>query len=112
MNATMTQREARILRPLGHTEASLVPALVVERRRMLDERLRAAQADGTPKHTSTHQVPHYSGVELAEPAVRAGADDHMGLPSRRGDCLYYRDGRAVHLDANYRGAAAPWKVQA
>lgn len=112
MNATLTKREARILRPLVHTEASLVPALVVERRRMLDERLRAVQADGTPERTSTHQVPHYSGVELAEPAVRAGADDHMGLPSRRGDCLYFRDGRAVHLDANYRGTAAPWKVQA
>ena len=105
MSAALTARETRILRPQTHTQASLVPALVVERRRMLEARLRAAQADTTPIRTSTRtQAPHYSGRELAEPAVRSGADDHMGLPSRRGDWLYYRDNTRRHVDPNYQGA--------
>ena len=107
MSATMTKREARILRPLVHTEASLVPALVVERRRMLEARLRAAQADTTPIRTSTRtEAPHYSGLELAEPAVRSGADNHMELPSRRGDWLYYRDNTRRHIDPNYQEATS------
>jgi len=89
-------RSKRILRPQVHSSASGVPALVVERRRMLEARLKAVQADSTPIRNSTRtEKPHYSGLELAEPAVRAGADDHMGLPSRQGDLLVYRDGRVV-----------------
>jgi hypothetical protein len=82
-------RTRRILRPLVHTTVSLVPALVMERRKMFDDRLRALQA--APVRNSTRTTQPYSGVELAEPAVRAGADDHMRLPSRRGDLLYYRN---------------------
>ena len=91
-------RTRRILRPLVHTTASLVPALVVERQRMFDDRLRAPQA--APVRNSTRTTQPYSGAELAEPAVRAGADDHMRLPSRRGDSLYYRNSvvRSVEPD--------------
>lgn len=100
---TIDARTRRILRPQVHTTASLVPALVVERRRMFEERLRAVQA--TPIRTSTRtEAPHYSGAELAEPAVRAGADDHMKLPSRRGDWLYYRGGVVAHVDVAEREA--------
>ena len=35
----------------------------------------------------------YEGKELRLAAVRQGADDHMALPSRVGNELYYRDGR-------------------
>ena len=89
-------RSKRILRPQVHTTVSLVPALVMERRKMFDDRLRALQAAPVRNSTRTTQ-PHYTGAELAEPAVRLGADDHMGLPSRRGDRLVYRDGREVQL---------------
>ena len=107
MSAALSARETRILRPQQHTEASLVPALVVERRRMLEARLRAAQADTTPIRNSTRtEAPHYSGLELAEPAVRRGADDHMALPSRRGDWLYYRDNTRRHIDPNYQEATS------
>ena len=107
MSAALSARETRILRPQQHTEASLVPALVVERRRMLEARLRAAQADTTPIRTSTRtEAPHYSGLELAEPAVRSGADNHMELPSRRGDWLYYRDNTRRHIDPNYQEATS------
>ena len=107
MSAALSARETRILRPQTHTEASLVPALVVERRRMLEARLRAAQADTTPIRTSTRtEAPHYSGRELAEAAVRAGADDHMDLPSRRGDWLYYRDNTRKHIDPHHQEATS------
>ena len=107
MSSTLTARETRILRPQQHTEASLVPALVVERRRMLEARLKAVQADTTPIRTSTRtEAPHYSGLELAEPAVRSGADNHMGLPSRRGDWLYYRDNTRRHIDPHYQEATS------
>ena len=93
---TIDARTRRILRPQVHTTASLVPALVVERRRMFEERLRAVQATPIRTSTRTNQA-HYSGLELAAPAVRAGADDHMKLPSRRGDSLYYRGGLVVNV---------------
>ena len=35
----------------------------------------------------------YDGHELKVSAVRHGADDHMLLPSRVGNALFYRDGR-------------------
>jgi len=101
MSATMTDREARILRPQVHTSASLVPALVVERRRMYEARLAQVQAAPIRNSTRTNEA-HYSGLELAEPAVRQGADDHMRLPSRRGNWLYYRDGYMGHYDLNNR----------
>ena len=108
MSAALSARETRILRPQQHTEASLVPALVVERRRMLEARLRAAQADGRPIRTSTRNEyeQYYSGLELAEPAVRSGADNHMELPSRRGDWLYYRDNTRRHIDPHHQEATS------
>ena len=39
----------------------------------------------------------YDGHELKVSAVRRGADDHMMLPSRVGDKLFYRDGRTEAL---------------
>ncbi len=96
-------RTKRILRPQVHTTASLVPALVVERRRMYEARLAQVQAAPIRNSTRTNEA-HYSGLELAEPAVRQGADDHMRLPSRRGDSLYYRGGLVVDVDWD-RGAA-------
>jgi hypothetical protein len=86
-------------------QPALLPALIVERRRMLEARLRAVQADTTPIRTSTRVEDGYSCPELSEPAVRLGADDHMRLPSRRGDWLVYRDGREVRVDLQHQGAA-------
>jgi hypothetical protein len=86
-------------------DPALLPALIVERRRMLEARLRLAQANPAPIRTSTRVEDGYSCPELSEPAVRLGADDHIGLPSRRGDWLVYRDGREVRVDLQHQGAA-------
>lgn len=40
---------------------------------------------------------HYDGAELRKNVERPGADDHLEYPSRRGDNLYYRDGRVGHV---------------
>lgn len=72
-------------------DPSLVPALIVERRRMLEERgRRLAQAEPV---RNTNEPGHYVSTDLTGPAVRLGADNHMALPSRVGDRLRYRDGR-------------------
>lgn len=42
------------------------------------------------KHVPTGS---YDGGELTRAAVRVSGDDHFKWPSRRGDMLYYRDGR-------------------
>jgi len=49
--------------------------------------------------SSTKFVPtgSYDGHELKVAAVRPGADNHMQLPSRVGDMLFYRDGRVEAL---------------
>jgi len=39
----------------------------------------------------------YDGNELVGKSVRIGADDHFNFPSRRGDTLFYRDGREVRI---------------
>ena len=38
-------------------------------------------------------VGSYDGRDILKGAVRINADDHFKCPSRRGDMLYYRDGR-------------------
>lgn len=77
-------------------QPALLPALVAERRRMYQARLRAVQVAPIRNSTRTLEAA-YATPELTEPAVRAGADDHMGLPSRQGDLLVYRDGGVVQL---------------
>lgn len=42
----------------------------------------------------------YTGAELRDPAIRPGADDARGLPSRVGDRLHYRGGRVTDLAGN------------
>jgi len=42
-------------------------------------------------------VGSYDGHELKVAAVRQGADNHMALPSRVGNMLFYRDGRTEAL---------------
>jgi hypothetical protein len=37
--------------------------------------------------------PNYDGLELTISVQRQGADDHMQYPSRRGNKLFFRDGR-------------------
>jgi len=40
----------------------------------------------------------YHCPELSLPAVRLGADNHAEHPSRRGNTLYYRDGRVSPVE--------------
>jgi hypothetical protein len=35
----------------------------------------------------------YDGEDILKPSVRTSGDDHFRCPSRRGDMLFYRDGR-------------------
>lgn len=46
-----------------------------------------------PSTTKFVPTGSYDGKELKVSAVRHGADDHMMLPSRVGNELFYRDGR-------------------
>ena len=79
-------------------QPALLPALVAERQRMYAARLH--ELDSKPIRTSTRTLEAaYTTPELTEPAVRAGADDHMGLPSRSGDWLVYRDGSRQRVNA-------------
>ncbi len=53
---------------------------------------------GAPRkiHRNTiHHIPgpSYDGLEILITVQRPGADDHMQYPSRRGNRLFYRDGR-------------------
>jgi hypothetical protein len=53
---------------------------------------------GAPKKPVKHPViqiegPNYRGLELTVSVQRQGADDHMQYPSRRGNKLFFRDGR-------------------
>lgn len=52
-----------------------------------------AEAEVAQKRTFTPMKGNYHPTELSAPAVRVGADDHMAHPSRRGNNLFYRDGR-------------------
>lgn len=40
---------------------------------------------------------HYDGAELRKSVERPGADDHLKYPSKRGNNLYFRDGRVDHV---------------
>ncbi len=53
---------------------------------------------GAPRkiyHNTIHRIPgpSYDGLEILITVQRPGADDHMQYPSRRGNRLFYRDGR-------------------
>lgn len=53
-----------------------------------------------PSVTSPHRISNVNssvGLETVKMPTRPGADDHMLHPSRRGNVLYYRDGREVAL---------------
>jgi hypothetical protein len=87
---------AAALQPqISNADPSLVPALILERRRMLHERMRRMEAAEPVRNTN--EPGHYVSTELTGPAVRHGADNHMTLPSRVGQQLHYRDGRVEVL---------------
>lgn len=53
-----------------------------------------------PSVNSPHRISNINssvGLETIKTPTRPGADDHMMYPSRRGNVLYYRDGREVAL---------------
>lgn len=88
---------ARVLQPQIHnSQPSLVPALILERRRMLHERMRRLEEQAPV--VNSNEPGYYVSTELTGPAVRRGADNHMALPSRVGNQLHYRDGRVALLD--------------
>lgn len=50
-----------------------------------------------PSHRAELLTTTYDGKELKISAVRVGADNHMGCPSRVNNTLRYRDGRVEEL---------------
>ena len=62
----------------------------------LDELGRYAQ-NATRTRREPRQFLPYDGNELVVKSVRVGADDHFQFPSRRGNTLFYRDGREVAI---------------
>lgn len=48
-----------------------------------------------PINTEVMKAPTYDGKEMQPYQGRPGANDALALPSRMGDRLYYRDGRAA-----------------
>lgn len=77
----------------------LLPGLVVERHKLYAERLARLQSGvalATPTRvTNSSTTGTYSGAELSAPAVRAGADDFLAVPSLIGGQRRWRDGRAA-----------------
>lgn len=55
-----------------------------------------------PKNVATSRVPvphvDLKSVLTMPPAIRPGSLDYQKYPSRRGNLLYYRDGRVVKLE--------------
>ena len=53
----------------------------------------------------------YNGHELSQPAVRAGADNSLALPSRIGNTLTYRSGQTSRVNAVAPAAIKARKVR-
>lgn len=82
--------------PEGHNTLGIPGSLYLRQKQSAERSANRALNKALPIRItgmSTHGS--YSGHELSLPAVRAGADDHMKLPSRYMDELRYRDGRRV-----------------
>lgn len=67
-------------------------ALIQQRRRFKKPRVATAI-----RVTNTTTTGLYNGAEVCMPALRAGADDALQVPSRVGDRLHFRDGRVTDL---------------
>ena len=50
-----------------------------------------------PKISHKNENEPYTGKEIRRSIERPGADDHFRWPSRRGDRLFYRDGRVENI---------------
>lgn len=66
------------------------------------QQLKAAKAN-TRRVGNATTTATYNGAEVCMPALRAGADDALQVPSRVNDRLHYRDGRVTDLQG--RGVA-------
>ena len=64
-----------------------------ERSKWLKDLEDPAKAREWAKMKGTYHCP-----ELSLPAVRVGADDHQAYPSRRGNRLFYKDGRVSSVE--------------
>lgn len=88
---TITQRTHRL--PAAQHRQSEARQLITQQREQLKAaKLASARRVGNATTTAT-----YNGAEVCMPALRAGADDALQVPSRVNDRLYYRDGRVTDL---------------
>jgi predicted transcriptional regulator len=62
----------------------------------LDELGRYTQTLNKTRREPRQFLP-YDGNELICASVRPGADDHFAFPSRRGNTLFYKDGKEVAI---------------
>ena len=67
-------------------------ALIQQRRRFKKVSVATERRIGNATTQAT-----YNGAEVCMPALRAGADDALQVPSRVGDRLHFRDGRVTDL---------------
>jgi hypothetical protein len=89
-------RHAKVDR--GHF--SLLPGILDERRRELEDRkTRQEQAEHTKICNSAQKLPYVVERDSPSGCVRPGADDGLAVPSRVGDRLHYRSGLVADIGA-------------
>jgi len=84
--------------------ARLVKKTPEQEAKAIAKSLKAAWASNRATHTAgARQISNMSSRKPYNPlvdqnTVRPGAEQFLSIPSRMGNTLHYRDGRAVHID--------------
>ena len=84
--------------------ARLVQKTAEQEAKATAKALKAISARNRATHTAgARQISNMSSRQIYNPTadlntVRPGAEQFLSIPSRMGNTLHYRDGRAVHID--------------
>lgn len=98
--AEMATRSKLRLGKVDRGHFSLLPGILDERRRELeDRRTRQEQAEHTRICNTAQREPYQTERHNPSGCVRPGADDGLAVPSRVGDRLHYRSGLVAEIGA-------------
>jgi len=106
MNGMEIKKTINFSDSMSKFEASIIVPLINERFAVRKDMKYFLTPSGQDKLMELGQIKHripnsskvvgtgtYDGAELRKNVERPGADDHLEYPSRRGNNLYFRDGR-------------------